>query len=250
MLFEIAPKIERLEGATEARESVLSQSLRYLDSLAGEARDDRALQSELAAAYEKIGDLQGNPTNPNLVALSDALTSYGKANAIRRALLCTRTEDREQRRQLADNYRALGDIHYQTNEPTASQRDSEAALAIYSELLAAQNRTSQPLRRAQARTIHDLGLCLSTNGKKAESMAYFRRTLALGEALRKTAPNDVGGERAARGWSPAARERPLVGIEAAGGRDGDGGGRCGFTSASWPNTRTISSSAPVFTRPT
>src|SRR5206468_4574481 len=67
LLFEIAPKIERLEGATEAREAVLSQSLRYVDSLAGEARDDGALQSELAAAYEKIGDLQGNPTNPNLV---------------------------------------------------------------------------------------------------------------------------------------------------------------------------------------
>ncbi len=73
LLFEIAPKFEHLQGATEARQVLLTQSLKYLDSLAGESGDDLALQGELAAAYEKVGDLQGNPTNPNLVALADAL---------------------------------------------------------------------------------------------------------------------------------------------------------------------------------
>ncbi len=189
LLFEIAPKIERLEGATEARRALLAQSLKYLDSLAGEAHQDRALQSELAAAYEKIGDLQGNPTNPNLIALGDALASYEKANAIRCALLAQNPGDAEQRRLLANNYRSLGDIHYQTNEPTASLQNSEAALRLYDELLAAQP-ASTGLRLAQARTIHDLGVCYSTNGKKAESIAYFQKTIAAAEALRERSPND------------------------------------------------------------
>jgi hypothetical protein len=64
LLTDIAPKIERLQGATEARQSLLAQSLKYLDSLAQEAEGDLALQAELAAAYEKIGDLQGNLANP------------------------------------------------------------------------------------------------------------------------------------------------------------------------------------------
>ncbi|MEO5718938.1 MAG: tetratricopeptide repeat protein, partial [Chthoniobacterales bacterium] len=189
LLFEIAPKIERLEGATEARQAVLTQSLRYLDSLAAEARGDRALQSDLAAAYERIGDLQGNPTNPNLIALGDALASYGKANAIRRALLAANPADTEEHRRLADNFRALGDIHYQTNEPAESLKDSESALRIYDELLAAQP-GSTALRLAQARTIHDLGVSYSSNGKKAESIDYFRRAIASAEKLRTSSPND------------------------------------------------------------
>ncbi|MCY7345892.1 MAG: serine/threonine protein kinase, partial [Pyrinomonadaceae bacterium] len=67
LLFELSPKIERLSGATEAREILVKRALEYLDSLARESEDDSQLQSELAVAYEKIGDLQGNPSNPNFI---------------------------------------------------------------------------------------------------------------------------------------------------------------------------------------
>jgi len=63
LLNDIAPKIERLEGSTEARQSLVVQSLKYLDSLAGESADDLTLQAELAAAYEKVGTLQGDSRN-------------------------------------------------------------------------------------------------------------------------------------------------------------------------------------------
>ncbi len=189
LLFEIAPRIERLEGATEARRALLAQSLKYLDGLAGEAVGDQEIQSELAAAYEKIGDLQGNPTNPNLIALSNALTSYEKANAIRRTLLASHPGDNSQRRLLADNYRALGDIRYQTGEPTESLKNSELALRFYTECLAAEPH-SPTLRLARARTLHDIGICYSTNGKKADSMTYFRQTIAAGEELKRETPGD------------------------------------------------------------
>ncbi len=189
LLFEIAPRIERLEGATEAREALLAQSLKYLDSLAREAVDDETLQSELAGAYEKVGDLQGNPTNPNLIALSDALASYGKANAIRRAFLAQHPGDNAQRRLLAANYRSLGDIRYQTGDPAESLQASELALRLYTECLAVEPR-STTLRLARARTLHDIGICYSTNGKKADSMTYFRQTIAAGEELRRESPDD------------------------------------------------------------
>ena len=37
LLTDIAPKIERLQGSTEARQALVFQSLKYLDSLAQEA---------------------------------------------------------------------------------------------------------------------------------------------------------------------------------------------------------------------
>ncbi len=190
LLFEIAPKIERLPGATEARHLLLTQSLKYLDSLAAESGDDLALQAELAAAYEKVGDLQGNPTNPNLIALADSLASYEKANAIRRKLLEINSRDAGQRRLLANNYRVLGDIRWQTKEPAESLKNSEAALSLYQELLA-EAPDSTELRLALAQTNHDIGMNFSTNGKKADSIAYFQKTIAAAEELRRRYPNRI-----------------------------------------------------------
>ena len=184
LLTDIAPKIERLPGATEARQSVLTQSLKYLDSLATESADDLTLQSELAAAYEKIGDLQGNPTNPNLLALADALVSYHKANALRRGLLERTPRDFESRRLLANNYRSLGDIRWQTNEPAESLKNSDAALSLYTELLAEQP-GSVELQLARARTNLDLGKVQATNEKYPEAISFFQGAVAILEELRR-----------------------------------------------------------------
>jgi non-specific serine/threonine protein kinase/serine/threonine-protein kinase len=178
LLTDIAPRIERLPGSTEARQAVLTQSLKYLDSLANEAAGDLQLQSELASAYEKIGDLQGNPTNPNLIALTDALVSYEKANAIRLALLERSPRDFERRRLLANNYRALGDIRWQTNEPSESLKNSEASLSLYSELLAEQPGSTE-FRLALARANLDIGKSLSTNEKYPEAINSFQKAIAL-----------------------------------------------------------------------
>lgn len=190
LLFEIAPKIERLEGATDARQSLLTQSLKYLDSLAQESGEDRALQSELAAAYEKVGDLQGNPTNPNLMVLTDALASYRKANAMRQKLLEKNPKDAELRRMLANNYRVLGDLHWQTNEPGESLKNSQAALRLYTELLAEQPRSTE-LRLAVAQTNYDIGQLFSTNERYAEAIGYFQKVIASTNELRQQFPNRI-----------------------------------------------------------
>ncbi len=84
VLFDLNPEIENLAGSTKARELLVKTSLEYLDSLAAEAQDDPALQLELAAAYEKVGDVQGNSEFSNLGHPDAALESYGKAVAISR----------------------------------------------------------------------------------------------------------------------------------------------------------------------
>jgi len=138
LLFKITPKIERLEGSLEAREVLVNESLRYLDSLANESQDDLTLQSELASAYEKIGDLQGAPRQPNLSDFSGAAASYEKAQAIRRKLLEINPNDAENRRLLASNHARLSSVHYWTNNLSGAISESEAALLIFSNLIAEQ----------------------------------------------------------------------------------------------------------------
>ncbi|MEJ2144718.1 MAG: protein kinase [Acidobacteriota bacterium] len=85
-LFEFEEAIKDLPGSTPVRELVVKRALSYLDSLAKDATGDEQLQLELAAAYQKVGDIQGNPYLSNLGRTEAALVSYGKARSILEAL--------------------------------------------------------------------------------------------------------------------------------------------------------------------
>lgn len=83
-LFEIDDAIENLAGATKARQTLVNTALQYLDAMSKETIPDEELRRDLATAYERVGDLQGNPAKPNLGDFKGALASYEKALAIRK----------------------------------------------------------------------------------------------------------------------------------------------------------------------
>ncbi len=190
LLTDIAPKIERLQGATEARQSLVNQSLKYLDSLANELNDDLALQAELAAAYEKVGDLQGNPANPNFIDSDAAIESYEKAQTIRLKLLEKNPNDFQQQRNLAENYRVSGTIYNQTSDYETESKNLEAALTIYEKQLAEQP-ASNELKFALAQINYDIGKNRFTTKRYANSFAYFENATASLEKLRQQNPNQV-----------------------------------------------------------
>ena len=86
VLFDYHDAIKSLPGATKVRERLVKDALNYLDSLAGEAHGDPALQRELAAAYERVGDVRGGGSSGNLGDIGGAVESYTKALRIREAL--------------------------------------------------------------------------------------------------------------------------------------------------------------------
>src|ERR1700683_1580685 len=83
LIFEIHDSIETMPGATPTRKLLLERALEYLDSLAKESSGDVSLQRELAAAYLRIGSLQGSTLEASLGQSNDALASLKKAVAIR-----------------------------------------------------------------------------------------------------------------------------------------------------------------------
>jgi hypothetical protein len=82
LLFDVDDKIATITGSTAAREMIVTRALEYLDRLAREASSDPGLARELAAAYIKVGDIQGNQDSPNLGHERDALASWDKARDI------------------------------------------------------------------------------------------------------------------------------------------------------------------------
>ncbi len=109
LMFEIHDSVKDLAGSTPTRRLIVSRALEYLDGLAHDAGGNSALQRELATAYEKIGDIQGNPYSANIGDTDGALKSYRKALQIRESFpLSAVTTDTQM--ELGRTYRALGDI--------------------------------------------------------------------------------------------------------------------------------------------
>ncbi len=108
LMGDIYAVIKDLPGATPARQLLVAKALEYLDSLSADAVGDAALERDLATAYSRVGDVQGNPFYANLGDPRAALDSYRKALAIRRRLLAGDPGDARAVRELSGSYNQIG----------------------------------------------------------------------------------------------------------------------------------------------
>lgn len=201
LLFELSPKIERLPGSTEAREILVKRALEYLDRLAQEAQEDAGLQSELASAYEKIGDLQGAPRKPNLSDFTGAISSYEKAQTIRRALLEKKSADAQNLHRLAANHKEVANIRWWVYDFSGSIKDSEAALELYEKLVLLQPDSSD-LRFESAEAHIDIAFTHRQNNQFAKALPHLQQALLSLEELGRKNPADPEILRlAGRGYS-------------------------------------------------
>lgn len=180
VLFDYHDAIRNLSGATAVRERLVKDALLYLDSLAGEATGDPALQRELAAAYERVGDVRGQAYSASLGDTAGAIDSYLKALRIREALVAASPQDVEARRDLARSYARIGTRFQETSETAAGLEYLRKGFAIYREL-AAQQPASAEIRYDLAATYNDLGLALEEWGDSSGAMENHRNALALRE---------------------------------------------------------------------
>jgi tetratricopeptide (TPR) repeat protein len=95
-LFEIDKAVEDLPGTSNARRVVAKTALEYLDGMAKESIPDAGLKRDLAAAYERVGELQGSTAKPSLGDTAGALTSYAKALALRQGSALNSLEARRE----------------------------------------------------------------------------------------------------------------------------------------------------------
>ena len=87
VVFKYHDAIAALPGATETREMLVKDAIEYLDNLSEDAADNPALAEELALAYLKIGNVQGETYRANLGDSEGALASYHKSLGILEALV-------------------------------------------------------------------------------------------------------------------------------------------------------------------
>jgi hypothetical protein len=130
LLFEVDGKIEKLEGSTEARELIVKRALEYLDGLAADAGDDPGLLRELAAAYVKIGEVQGSTWDPSLGRPRDGLESLAKARRILDGLVAARRDDGPTRWLVVRLLVSTADLHRAVGEQESARARGREAMEL------------------------------------------------------------------------------------------------------------------------
>jgi serine/threonine protein kinase/tetratricopeptide (TPR) repeat protein len=193
-LFDFHDSIADLEGSTPARKLVVTKGLEYLDKLARDSGDRVDLRSEVAAAYIKVGDVQGRPFNPNVGDTAGALASYRKAAALYESITGEGARDEAVRRGLALAYMRLSDILSAAGDSAASLAFAQKSLAIEREI--SSFATAPPAaRRALVASYTRVGDMLAATGKVTEALEQRRTALAIAEAVFAAAPDDVANIR-------------------------------------------------------
>ena len=193
LMFEIHDSVQHLQGSTPTRRLIVDRALQYLDSLSSEAGADVSLQRELATAYEKVGDIQGNPYSANLGDTEGALASYRKAVAIRE--MVARTERSIQAQiELGRSYRGLGDVMEQKGDVAECLRSYRHSLSIF-EQLAASTPADSAVRDELARANDTLGDGLGRTEEQAERRRVYEKALEIRQRFLADDPSDVKLQR-------------------------------------------------------
>jgi non-specific serine/threonine protein kinase/serine/threonine-protein kinase len=202
-LFDYHDAIADLPGATPVRRRLVNDALEYLNSLSQEASGDASLRRELAAAYLKVGDVQGRPYRSNLGETEGALVSYRKALAILEPLSAGDPSNVELRRELAAAYDRIGTVQLRRLDLADSLEKNTKALAIR-EALFNSDPTNADYRRDLAESYIDYGDIInnaSLDPSREESEVYRealevqRKALELREALSRENPSDLQARR-------------------------------------------------------
>jgi len=193
-LFEFHDAIERLPGSTKARELVVQRALEYLDSLSKESGHDPSLERELAASYEKVGDVQGLPYESNLGDTAGALRSHRTALALRQRLADAQSSDATIQRELKTTSDHLVSILAATGDREGAAEYQRKSLAI-AEMLYARNPTGVAERRSMGIAYHTAGERAAETGDWAASREAFTKESTIFEALLATDPGNARAQR-------------------------------------------------------
>jgi serine/threonine protein kinase len=178
-MFEFHDAIKDLPGALNARQLVVKRALEYLDGLAQEANGDRALQSELAQAYDKVGSLTFD--------VQQTIESHRKAMLLNEALVKADPQNAEHQKQLSESYNYLSDAMKIAGHSSEAIDFAKKSLAIF-EGLALEHPADQKIKALLADRNLTLGIALADAGDLPNALQNDRAAMTIQQELVSTDP--------------------------------------------------------------
>ncbi len=209
LMFEVHDSIVDLPGTLPARKLLVNRALEYLDSLSQEASGDAGLQRELAAAYDRVGDLLGYSGAANLGDYAGALRSYEKALSIREASAAARPEDRQMQLELLNDYFRLSFALQGTGDYAKALQHVQNGTTLAQRI--AENHSEPEFRDFLAGFYWQAGNISTQTGDYAHAAESYRK----GASIRETIAKDVSASPLVRSHMAAdymCLARALAGI--------------------------------------
>ncbi len=189
-LFEFDGKIQNLTGTTEARELLVKTALEYLNSLAPEAGNDEDLQYELATAYERVGDVQGNPRLNNLGHTTEALASYRTALGLTQSLAARAPQNLKYRRSVAGLYFKIGQAQQQAGAYTDALASHRQGISLIEPLATQADATQEDLSQLIVGYRLMAGLEVEWVPAVAAGVEHYRKATEIAERRARRFPSD------------------------------------------------------------
>ena len=193
LLYELDEAIKELPGSSGVQKLLVTRVLDHLDRTSKSAAGDRLVQLDLANAYTRLGNIQGNPYDQNLGDTAGALVSLDKALLIAQSLAASAARDNEALRALASVEQARSEVLWGIGKTPEAVESMQAATEAYERLVAERDATPALISEAGAAygTLGDeLGQPGTPSlGDLAGAIDAYRKDIRLDERALSLDPN-------------------------------------------------------------
>ena len=190
VIFELHDEIQNLPGSTKARKLLVEKALEYLNKLEADAGNDANLQHEIAMAYLKIADVQGQVFEASLLQTDEAEINYRKALQILEKTVEAEPKNFEFRRDLALACYRFAEALRGGNDLTEALSLEKRSAEIY-EPLTKEQPENMEVRRRWLVARSGLADVLKETGEFQKSIPIYEQNIRDTEEAVKIAPQDI-----------------------------------------------------------
>ena len=172
-------RIRDLPGSTEAKAGLIADAVNYLDAVSKDSSGDADFQRELAKAYLKLAEIQGQTIGTgDLGDQSASAASTAKAIALLEQLVAGSPFNVEDQRLLAQSYSSLSYVSPVSERTGNADRSFEIYKTIRSI-----NPDREQAESDYARALWDRANSLRRDGNSAEAIRAFTEAVSTYEGL-------------------------------------------------------------------
>jgi serine/threonine protein kinase len=191
-LRDVYDAAANLPGATAVRKLLVENSLKHISALESEANDSMEFQRDLAWAYQRFGDVQGDYLGANLGDTQGAVESYRRALRLR-IKIAERSKERADQAQLLRSHVALSELLAAQSQVAESIEHAESAVRI-GEQLAPMPHATDADRQLLAVAYTTLGSASGPVDTK-RALASLETARTLFERIAASKPQDPAARR-------------------------------------------------------
>jgi tetratricopeptide (TPR) repeat protein len=157
VIFDIQPKMESIAATLPLRQTLIEQTMRYLESVSKDAGGNVDLLLELSNAYQQLARVQGDVTVSSLGRPMDAAARFARADELMTRAVALAPENPAVLKDAALLYSRLAGFENTQSRPDDAQRHARYAIALAERNLAARGGEADA-REILAGTVFYLGV--------------------------------------------------------------------------------------------